>query len=333
MALISVEGARFAPSMDSFLGAIKGVMKSRGFDLSFEDLWGFSGLAFRMQTHRTLAPVGLLPPKWDETYPAALRRIGWECTAGLRDFFYTDDDLRLLQGGWMGNIERHLEDGLPAISFGLHGPGFGIIYGLDDETELYQVSTFLDGVKDEPISVQDLGSKNPACIFVLIPQDKLNPHDPIEAAWAALASAYAHYTQQERDAKGDLIEVPGDLLRGSGAYQGWIQALASRQVDPHWGAAYTAGYYIEARTYGAAFLKDSARALLASNATALISAAVCFTEEAELLKEVANLFPAGDPSTLEDAERRIKAAHTLQQAQQSYDKGMNILGNLVPDRS
>src|SRR5262245_45721199 len=107
--------------MDSFLGAAKGAIAVLGEELSFEDLWGLSGLAFRTQVHRTLDPVGLLPRQWDATYSRIMRRLGYECLAGLRDYFYTDDDLRILQGGWMERIDRHLNKGLPAIAFGLHG--------------------------------------------------------------------------------------------------------------------------------------------------------------------------------------------------------------------
>ena len=82
--------------MDSFLGAAMGVLHSYGETRSLEELWGLSGLAFRTQVHASLAPAGLFLHKWDQTYAGIMRRLGHDCIAGLRNHFYTEDDLGLL---------------------------------------------------------------------------------------------------------------------------------------------------------------------------------------------------------------------------------------------
>lgn len=331
VAFVGVDKAVFCPSMDSFLGALKGVLAAHHVARSPEDLWGFSGLAFRTQVHRTLNPAGLFLRQWDETYPRIVRRLGFDCFSGLRDFYYTEDDLPQLQRGWMGNIERHLGDGLPAIAYGLHGPAFGIINGFDDVTENYRVSTFLDGQLDGPVNAQDLGSHHPPRIFVLIVTSRLEKHDPRAALLEVLRETAAHGTGAERDAKGQPVEVPADLALGGDAFDAWIQALAARNVAPHWGAAVTAGYHLEARALGAAFLRGTAKALLPKHAGALDEAAAHLEREAALLQGVARLFPAAEAHTLDDPQRRLDAAHALTAAKAEHAAALAKLAALVTE--
>src|SRR5580765_7030727 len=105
MSLIEVPNARFRPCMDSFLGSWAGVLNALEDERPIEDYWGLSGLGFRTQIHRALLPVGLLPRQWDETCAAIVNRTGYACTAGLRDSFYTQDDLRQIRMAWMKEIE------------------------------------------------------------------------------------------------------------------------------------------------------------------------------------------------------------------------------------
>ena len=132
LSVSEVPQARFQPCMDSFLGALAGVLRVMDDERPIDELWGLSGLGLRTQIHRALDPGGLLARQWDETYPRMVLRSGYDCVAGLRNHFYTADDLRELQMTWMRTIEKNLEEGRPAISFGLHGPAFGIIRGFDD---------------------------------------------------------------------------------------------------------------------------------------------------------------------------------------------------------
>jgi hypothetical protein len=186
--LIEVPNATFQPCMDSFLGAAAGVMRALGDEQDMEDLWGLSGLALNTQVHRSLDPVGLLPRQWDETLSSYMRRFGHESIAGLRDHFYTAKDLRELQFVWMDTIEKTLNDGRPALAYGLHGPAFGIIRGFDSDTEEYHVSTFMDGTRNDPINIQDFGSLKPPLIFVMLPAGPLAGYDYNAAAREAIAA-------------------------------------------------------------------------------------------------------------------------------------------------
>lgn len=331
MAFVGVDKAVFSPSMDSFLGALRGVLAAHHVARSPEDLWGFSGLAFRTQVHRTLNPAGLFLRQWDETYPRIVQRMGFDCFSGLRDFYYTEDDLPQLQRGWMGNIERHLEDGLPAIAYGLHGPAFGIINGFDDATEDYRVSTFLDGQRDAPVNAQDLGSLIPPRIFVLIVTSRLEKHDSRAALQEVLRETAAHAAGRECDAKGEPVEIPGDLALAGDAFDAWIQALAARNVAPHWGAAVTAGYHLEARVLGAAFLRGTAKDLLPEHAGVLGEAAAHLERKAAILQGVAKLFPSAQAQALDDPQRRIDAAHGLTAAKAEHAAALAKLAALVTE--
>lgn len=331
MALIEVPNARFQPCMDSFLGSWAGVLKALEDERPIEDLWGLSALGFRTQIHRALLPVGLLPRQWDETYATILMRTGYACTAGLRDFFYTRDDLRQIQLAWMKEIEKALEDGRPAISFGIHGPAFGIIHGFDPDTEEYHVSTFADGA---PVNAMDLGTLDPPCIFVLIPTGPLAAvggtdlnAQAFEAERAALTEAVAHHLGQEVDAKGNAVEVPRDLAAGPQAYNAWSLAIETGQVAQHFGLAYTAAYYAEARSSAGVWLRKLAALERWQKAARRFEAAAKhFEHEAESFVALPKLFPLDKPESLLDSGRRSDASACLRMARAEHIAAMeNII--------
>ncbi|MCW8132572.1 MAG: hypothetical protein KIS92_19645 [Planctomycetota bacterium] len=325
MAFIGVDGAHFHPCMDSFLGAARGVVACLGEELSDADLWGLSGMAFRTQVHRALAPAGLFPRQWDGTYGRVMQRLGYACIAGLRDHFYTQDDISYLRSGWMGNIERHLDLGLPAIAYGLHGPAFGIINGFDDETENFRVSTRFDGAKDAPVNVHELGLTDPPCVFVLISTGPSTDYDRAKAAREALGEALAHHFHQEKDEAGQEVAIPADLATGMDAFEAWGQALHDRKVAPPWSAALTAAYYLEARTHGAAFLRGTAAQLHPRHAETLAKAAQHFDAQAAELQQLAGLFPVRTPAALDDPARVAAAIGHLKKIAAAHEAAMMLL--------
>lgn len=325
MALIGVDGAHFHPCMDSFLGAAKGVIACLGEELSDADLWGLSGMAFRTQVHRALAPAGLFPRQWDSTYGRVIQRLGYACIVGLRDHFYTRDDISYLRSGWMGNIERHLDLGLPAIAYGLHGPAFGVINGFDDEAENFRVSTRFDGAKDGPVNVHELGLTDPPCVFVLISTGPSTEYDRAKAAREALGEALAHHFHQEKDEAGNMVEIPPDLAVGMDAFEAWGQALHNRKVSPAWSATLTAAYYLEARTHGAAFLRGTACQLHPQHAKPLSKAAQYFDTQAAEFQKLAGLFPVNNPSALSDLARIDTGIEHLKRIASAHEAAMTLL--------
>ena len=330
MALIEVERARFHPCMDSFLGSVHGLLSAFDESVEMDELWGLSALAFRTQIHRTLAPAGLFFRQWDETCSRILRRMGYDCLAGLRDHFYTPKDLRELQFAWMDTVQKALEDGRPAISFGLHGPAFGLIRGLDTDAEEYLVSTFMDGSRDTPINVQDVGSQFPPLIFVLIPSGPLADHNPHQAARAAIQEAIDHHLGQEHDNAGELLKAPADLVAGPAAYNAWSTALETGQVEPHWGSSYYAGYHAEARSAGAQWLRRlAASEEWSPHVTELTRAATHLDHESECFSKLPQLFPLNQPETLLDPTRRTEASACLRLARAEHIAAMELLVNVM----
>jgi hypothetical protein len=326
MPLIEVPEARFHPCMDSFLGALHGVLKAMGDEREMDELWGLSALAFKTQVHRTLDPVGILPRQWDETYARIVRRFGFDCLAGLRDHFYSPKDLRELQFVWMDTLEKALDDGRPGIAFGLHGPAFGIIRGLDIDTEEYHVSTFMDGEKDEPINVQDVGTQNPPLIFALVPTGPSPDYDPDAAVRDAFKDAIDQHLGQERDAQGNPLEMPADLVAGPGAYNCWSSAIETASVQPFWGTAYYAGYYAEARSAAGVWLRRLAEApQWNSHRQKLLGAATHFDHEVDCFKKIPQLFPFSQPEAIQETTRRTEASACLRAARAEHIAAMEIL--------
>ena len=323
---VGVPDARFQPCMDSFLGALAGVLKALGDEKGMEELWGLSARGLTTQIHRTLEPVGLLGGQWDKSLAKIVRRAGHDCIAGLRDHFYTDKDLRELQFVWMRNVEKAMQDGRPAICFGLHGPAFGIINGLDPDTEEFHVSTFMDGRNDAPINVQDVGSKQPPLIFVLIPTGPLANYDPDRAAREALKEALDHHLGQDRDDAGQLKPVPPDMVVGMAAYNAWSTAVELGQVQPFWGLAYYAGYYAEGRSAAAFWLRTLAETpSFAATQKPLHSAAEHLEHEAEALARIPQLFPMQQPQSLQEQPRRTEASACLRLARAEHIAAMEVL--------
>jgi hypothetical protein len=324
--MIEIPNARFQPCMDSFLGSWAGVLRALDDERPMEDLWGLSGLGLRTQIHRALLPVGLLGRQWDETCSAIANRTGYACSSGLRDLFYTPDDLRQIRLAWMRTIGKALDDGRPAISFGMHGPAFGIVYGFDDETEDYAVSTFLDGQKDAPINGMDLGTENPPLIFVLIPTGPLADYDVHAAARSAIEGAIAQHLGQEFDAKGVRIETPMDLVDGTTAYNAWSAAIETGRVTQHWTIGYYAGYYTEARSAAALWLKKLAIEAAWTSCAALFKKAATHLEhEAECFGTLSGLFPMQKPETLQNAGLRADASACLRLARAEHIAAMESL--------
>lgn len=310
---MALEAVKFEPSMDSFVGAALGVLRALGEEFEPDEVWGHSGLAFRTQVHHTLAPDGLFPRQWDRTYTKVMERLGYGAMAGLRDFFYTEDDISYLRSGWRRNIGLHLEQGIPAIAYGLHGPAFGIIHGLDESGQRYLVSTRFDGHLDEPVHFNDLGIQDPPRVFVLIPTGPLPGYDRKQAARAVLGEAARLLAGREPDEAAEAAAPPPDLALGLDAFEAWAEALDVRRVIPPWGAAYTAAYYMEARGQAAAFLRRSAQSWTEAK-DALESAAERLEAQGQALEELAKLFPLREPQALEDAGRRRAARECLNRA-------------------
>lgn len=331
---VEVPNARFMPCMDSFLGAWGGVLRGLEDERPMEELWGLSALGLRTQIHRTLQPVGLLFRQWDETCAAIAMRTGYACLAGLRDQFYTPDDLRQIRLAWMRNIERNLDDGRPAISFGIHGPAFGIIYGFDDQTEEYLVSTFLDGQAPGTLNGMDLGSEQPPLIFVLIPTGPLADYNPSQAARAAIGDALAQHLGEEKDADGKLLRPPPDLATGPAAYNAWSAAVETGQIEQPWCLGYYAAYYAEARSSAAVWLKKLAGDAEWSKCVGQLNrAAIHLEHETECFGNLSKLFPMQAPELLADQGRRTDASACLRMARAEHIAAMEALieaQNLLP---
>jgi hypothetical protein len=326
MPLVEIPNARFRPCMNSFLGALAGVLVALDDEHSMDELWGLSSWGFRTHVHRTLEPVGLLGGQWDKSCAKVLHRVGYDCNAGLRDHFYSAKDLHDLQFVWMNNVERALDDGRPVICFGLHGPAFGIIRGLDTDVEEYHVSTFMDGRKDDPINVQDVGSQNPQLIFMLIPTGPLHGYDPNHAARDAIKEAIDHHLGQERDAEGKAPAVPPDLVEGVAAYNAWSTAIETGQVQPYWALTYYAGYYAEARSAAATWLKRlTDNPVFSAQRAALELAASHLEHEVESFSRLSRVFPLQEPQSLNESTRRTEASACLRMARAEHIAGIEAL--------
>ena len=317
--MLSIPNARFYPCMDSFLGAAHGLLRALEDEQDIVELWGLSGLALRTQVHSSLHPSGLLPREWDQTLPRWMRRLGHDAFAGLRDQFFTENDLRDLQGTWMRSLEQALAEGRPALSYGLHGPAFGLIRGFDAEREEYLVSTFMDGKNESPISVQDVGSTSPPLIFFLIPTGPVHGYDYARMSMDAISEALRTELGEDPDPRPRFIS-------GTAAYNAWSTAIETENVEAHWMVSLHAAYYLEARSAGADWLRRlSARE---QPEPALAAAAEHLEHEAQCFRRLARVFSLQGAEEMNDPQRRTEASACLRAARAEHIAAIEILARL-----
>lgn len=221
-------------------------------------------------------------------------------------------------------IQRSVDRGIPAIAFDLFIPEFGLIYGYDDDNQLFHAK---DVSKEGTISYTDfVESRN--MLWVTTIHESL-PHSKYETLRMALDMIVDHARGREWQ---HIFE--GNYFIGLAGYDAWIACMERRGADP-FGLAFNTAVVSDAREFAAQFLRELVARWDGTNVVErtvrklAAEAAAHYDKAAAHLVEMRELFPfpqGGQPGDPETAERAVVL---LRAAKEAETLGVEVLERLL----
>ncbi len=285
------------------------------------DVMGFTGHAFRMNIDPiTINAAG--PTSFPGGY--ILRRnignLGFtSCLADPTTPLTPDKVERTI-----ALVQQSIDRGIPAISFDLFIPEFGLIYGYDDDKQLFHAK---DVSKDGTISYSDFADPKIDLLFVTTISESL-PHSKYEILRMALSMIVDHGRGKE------WTHVFDDkFVQGLAGYEAWIGVMERRHADEH-GHAYNVAVIADAREFAARFLRELAFRWDGTNVVERTvrkhagEAALHYEAVAETLGKMRELFPFPEGGQPKDPDTADRAIVLLRQAHEAETKGLEQLEQL-----
>ncbi|CAG9620259.1 hypothetical protein [Sutcliffiella rhizosphaerae] len=293
-------------------------------DLSLVDVIGLTGHAFRINIDPievnvagpTAFPGGYLIRK-------NLTNLGFISNLADPEAPVPPDKLeRTLQ-----LIQDSIDRGIPAITFDLFIPEFGLIYGYDDDLQTFYAK---DCSKDGEVSYEDFANIN-GVLYTTTVGESL-PHSKYEMLRMALDTILDHsYGREWQHIFQDKYVI------GLKAYDTWIDVLHRRQADPH-GNAFNALVVSDAREFAVKFLHDLSKNWDGTNIVERgvrkfsSEAEKHFSKVANALVELRELFPfpgGGDPLDSIRVEKGIELLTIAKNAEIDGIKTLETLANFM----
>ncbi|MFD1738883.1 hypothetical protein ACFSCX_20425 [Bacillus salitolerans] len=289
-------------------------------DLNLIDVMGLTGHAFRINIDPvevnvagpTSLPGGYIIRK-------NLSNLGF--TSNLADSEAPVKPEKLAQT--IELISESVDKGIPAIVFDLFIPEFGLIYGYDDDKQVFYGK---DSSKDGEITYEQFADVTGVLYTTTISESL--PHSKYEMLRMALDTIldHAHGREWQHVFKNQYVI-------GLEAYDTWIKVLEKGCADPH-GNSYNALVVSDAREFAVKFLHDLT---IKWNGTNVVERGVRkfaadaekhYEKVAEALVELREMFPfphGGDPSNELEAS---KAINLLKKAKAAEIEGIKCLETL-----
>jgi hypothetical protein len=295
-------------------GAMEAALAVTDEPYSYDDLMGFSGMAFRVRTHEILCPssgVGEMP----DEYAAIRRATGWD--------FPTD--VQMGRPDWdrqaaVRKVVASIDAGLPVMAYNDH-LDMGVIYGYEQAGQMLWWNEYFHRGLPYKVPADQIGPLQ----SYLVSGSKRPAMPPIERLRASLQLASLNW-RRGRDGGG----IPeGSYHYGAAGYDLWIDILQRiDKVDPKDLPGMMHGHYIifywltDARQAAARFLQDHADLLADNLARQMRQTAECcgrLAGDLQRARQEAKLFPQPSPQTGPETwtpDRRKKEIELLQDAKQ-----------------
>lgn len=221
-------------------------------------------------------------------------------------------------------IQRSIDQGWPAISFDLFIPEFGLIYGYDDDQQLFYAK---DAAKEDTIPYHSFIEKS-NMLWVTTISESL-PHSKYEILRMALDMIVDHARGREWQ-----HIFKDEYFIGLAGYDAWISCMERRAADP-FGNAYNVAVVSDAREFAVQFLHELT---VKWNGTNVVERKVRlwaaeakehYEKTAAALVELREMFPfpqGGQPNDPEAADRAIEM---LQTAKKAEEQGIDVLEKLL----
>lgn len=291
-------------------------------ELSLVDVMGLTGHAFRLNIDPH--EVNIAGPT---SFPGGyifrrnLCNLGFTTNMGGAPVPVTPDKLEQT----IALIQRSVDKGVPAIAIDLFIPEFGLIYGYDDEKQLFYAK---DVSQEGTITYEQFSQPKIPLLFIVTIEDSL-PHSKYEMLRMALDMIVDHARGRE------WTDVFGDsFAQGLKGYDAWISAMENRRAD-EFGNAYNTAVAADAREFAAQFLRELVVKWDADNVVErtvrakAAEAAVHYEAVAQALGTMREMFPFPAGGNPKDAAAADKAIELLRRAQQAETKGVEVLEGLL----
>ncbi|GGA12598.1 hypothetical protein GCM10008018_67030 [Paenibacillus marchantiophytorum] len=222
-------------------------------------------------------------------------------------------------------IQRSVDKGYPAIAFDLFTPEFGLIYGYDDDKQLFYAK---DVSQDGTLSYSQFGQPKIPVLFLITIEDSL-AHSKYEILRMSLDMIVDHARGREW-----AHMFKDRYVQGLKGYEAWIEAMEKRSAD-EFGNAYNAAVAADAREFAAEYLREMALKWDGSNVvernvrTHAAEAAAHYAVVAEALGELRDMFPFPEGGTPKEPATADRAIALLLQAKESETKGVEVLEKLL----
>ncbi|WP_026263813.1 hypothetical protein [Paenibacillus terrigena] len=221
-------------------------------------------------------------------------------------------------------IQQSIDKGYPAITFDLFMPEFGLIYGYDDERQLFHAK---DVSKEGTITYTDFVEKR-NMLWVTTISESL-PHSKYEILRMALDMIVDHTRGREWQ---HIFQ--GQYAIGLAGYDAWIACMERRGADP-FGNAYNIAVVSDAREFAVQFLRELANRWDGENVVERTvrrlasQAAAHYEHTAEALVEMREMFPFPQGGQPDDPTAADRSAELLRIAKEAEEKGIEVLETLL----
>lgn len=326
-------------SWTSAAGGMFGLLEYTDAGLSFAEVMGLTGLAFRLNVvNKDVHIAGPTMYNFAEIFSNGLKNIGYTSRVIYNNLISDQmpvnfnllpeaekmDKARLKRKAHItlpkavDFVHQAIDQGKSVVSWDLVLPEFGLIYGYDDNKKVFDVRD--NQGNDTQVGFDRLGRGTVQDLFVLTVGEKTEVcRKPM--LQAALSTIIDHYRGKEEPEPG--------CTNGLAAYDAWIQALRSEHVEPI-GNAYTVAVTHDARKFASQFLEQLLDDPILTNEEKgwIKEAKEHYDAVCEPLAELKRMFPfpdGGDPNDAVQAERAIRQ---LSSAKESEGKAVLLLEKL-----
>lgn len=221
-------------------------------------------------------------------------------------------------------IQQSIDKGIPAIVFDLFIPEFGLIYGYDDDKQLFHAK---DVSKEGTLSYSAfVESRN--MLWVTTISESL-PHSKYEILRMALDMIVEHARGREWQ---HIFE--GDYMIGLAGYDAWISCMQRRKADP-FGNAYNISVISDAREFAVQFLRELVIRWNGENVVErtvrkmAAEAASHYSKSAAALVVMRELFPFPNGGRPDEPAVADRAVELLQEAKEAELRGVEVLERLL----
>ncbi|MFC0216417.1 hypothetical protein ACFFK0_28880 [Paenibacillus chartarius] len=308
----------FTTAAGAIYGAVQYTDKRH---LSLVDVMGFTGHAFRINIDPK--EVNIAGPT---SFPGGyiLRRnlcnLGFiSCLADAMTPIPPDKLERTIE-----LVQQSIDRGVPAIAWDLFIPEFGLIYGYDDDKQVFYAK---DVSKDGELSYAKFADGK-GIVFVTTISESL-PHSKYEMLRMALDMIVDHARGRE------WTHVFKDrYVHGLAGYDAWIGVMERRAADEY-GNAYNTEVVSDAREFAAQFLRELVVRWNGDNVVErtvrklAAEAAEHYGVVAGALVELRGMFPFPQGGSPKEPAVADRAVELLRRARDAETAGVAVLERLL----